>query len=373
MRQRHWLEFLSDYDCEIRYHPGKANVVADAQSRKELSKPLRVRALVLTIGLDILKRILEAQTEARKPENLKSEDVRGMLNENSKDLEKSKKEKLELCADGTLCLNNQSWLPCYGDLRTLIMHESHKVKAENQKPFGLLVHPEIPKWKWDNITMDFITKLPRTQSGNDTIWVHRPIPRNPQQKLSPITSPWPFYKWGIDIAGPFPKGPDNPFKDWCEKLCIHQRFASIKHLQANGLVERENRSLGEGIKARLDARSKNWMEEISHVLWAHRTMIKSSNSDTPFLLTYGMEAVIPAEIVMPTLRTAEVDMMQNNEALGINLDLLEERREQAVTREAKSKSKMEKYYNSKVRNTSFKPGDLCTIEMMQAVRKKWES
>ncbi|GJT62492.1 hypothetical protein Tco_1006025 [Tanacetum coccineum] len=98
MRQRRWLELLSDYDCEIDYHPGKAN------------------------------RILEAQTEARKPENLKSEDVRGMLIENSKDLEKSKKEKLELRADGTLCLNNQSWLPCYGDLRTLIMHESHKSK-----------------------------------------------------------------------------------------------------------------------------------------------------------------------------------------------------------------------------------------------------
>ncbi|GJT27527.1 reverse transcriptase domain-containing protein [Tanacetum coccineum] len=70
---------------------------------------------------------------------------------------------------------------------------------------------------------------------------------------------------------------DNPFKDWCEKLCIRQCFASVKHPQANGLVERANRSLGEGIKARLDERSKNWLEEISHVLWAHRTMIKSSH------------------------------------------------------------------------------------------------
>ncbi|GJS22100.1 reverse transcriptase domain-containing protein [Tanacetum coccineum] len=151
---------------------------------------------------------------------------------------------------------------------------------------------------------------------------------------------------------------DNLFKDWCEKLCIRQHFASVKHLQTNGLVERANRSLGEGIKARLDERSKNWMEELPHVLWAHRTMIKSSNGDTPFLLTYGTKVVIPAEIGMPTLRTAEVDLVQNNEALEINLDLLEERREQAAIREAKSKAKMERYYNSKVRSISFKPGDL---------------
>ncbi|GKD97178.1 putative reverse transcriptase domain-containing protein [Tanacetum coccineum] len=77
MRQRRWLELLSDYDCEIRYHLGKANVIADALSRKE-REPLRVRALVMTIGLDHPKQILEAQTEARKPENLKSEDVGGV-------------------------------------------------------------------------------------------------------------------------------------------------------------------------------------------------------------------------------------------------------------------------------------------------------
>ncbi|GKC81918.1 reverse transcriptase domain-containing protein, partial [Tanacetum coccineum] len=111
------------------------------------------------------------------------------------------------------------------------------------------------------------------------------------------------------------------------------------HPQTNGLVERANRSHREGIKARLDERRKNWIEELPHVLWAHRTMIKSSNGDTPFSLTYGTEAVIPAEIGMPILRTAEVSLEENKKALEINLDLLEERREQAVIREAKKQSK----------------------------------
>nr|GEW67440.1 putative reverse transcriptase domain-containing protein [Tanacetum cinerariifolium] len=152
----------------------KANVVADALSKKERSRPLRVRVLVMTMGLNLPKEILEAQTEALKPENPSAEDVGGMLR---KDLPK---EKLEPRTDGTLCLNNRSWVPCFGDLRTLIMHESHKlkysihpgsdkiyqdlkqlywwpnmkaniatyiskcltcskVKAEHQKPFGLLV------------------------------------------------------------------------------------------------------------------------------------------------------------------------------------------------------------------------------------------
>ncbi|GKF37583.1 hypothetical protein Tco_0114341 [Tanacetum coccineum] len=96
MRQRRWLELLSDYDCEIRYHPGKANVVADALSQKERIKPLRVRALVLTISLNLPVQILNAQVEARKEENLGTEDLCGMI------------KKLEQRADGTLCLNGRS-------------------------------------------------------------------------------------------------------------------------------------------------------------------------------------------------------------------------------------------------------------------------
>ncbi|GJZ12791.1 putative reverse transcriptase domain-containing protein, partial [Tanacetum coccineum] len=175
MRQRRWIKLLSDYDCEIRYHSGKANVVADALSQKERIEPLRV-------------------------ENLEAEDISGML------------KKLEARADGTLCLDNRSWLPCYGDTISLIVHESHKskysihpgankmyhdlkmlywwpnmkadiatyvskcltcakVKAEHQRPSRLLVQPDIPEWKWEKITMDFITKLPKMAAGYDSIWI----------------------------------------------------------------------------------------------------------------------------------------------------------------------------------------------------------
>nr|GEW07835.1 retrotransposon protein, putative, Ty3-gypsy subclass [Tanacetum cinerariifolium] len=167
MRQCRWLELLSDYDCEIRYHPRKRNVVADALSRK---------------------------TEARKEENYEAEDLGGMI------------KKLESRADKTLCLKNRSWIPGFGNLRALIIHESHKskylihpgsdkmyqdmkklywwpntkakiaiyvskymtytkVKAKYMNRSGLLVQPKIPQWKWENIMMVFVTKLPKTATG----------------------------------------------------------------------------------------------------------------------------------------------------------------------------------------------------------------
>nr|GEZ13169.1 putative reverse transcriptase domain-containing protein [Tanacetum cinerariifolium] len=124
------------------------------------------------LELGAVVQILNAQTEARKPENIKEEDVGGMLVKNLRDPEKVRKEKLKPRADGTLCLNGRSWLPCYGDLRTVDIATyvskcltCAKVKAEHQKPSGLLVQPKIPEWKWDNITMDFVTKLPKSSQA----------------------------------------------------------------------------------------------------------------------------------------------------------------------------------------------------------------
>nr|GFA62123.1 putative reverse transcriptase domain-containing protein [Tanacetum cinerariifolium] len=91
MKQRRWLELLSDYDCDIHYHPGKANVVADDLGRKEREPPLRVRALVMTIGLDLPRQILNAQTKERKPENNKKEDVGELIQETTEKIDQIKK------------------------------------------------------------------------------------------------------------------------------------------------------------------------------------------------------------------------------------------------------------------------------------------
>ncbi|GJW06185.1 putative reverse transcriptase domain-containing protein [Tanacetum coccineum] len=154
----------------------------------------------MTLHQKLPSQILEAQTEVIKEENIKAENLRGM------------DKAFEVRPDGTRCIKNQSWLPLFGNLRDLIMHESHKlkysihpgsnkmyqdikklywwpnmkaiiveyvgncltcsrVKAECQTPSSLLKQPDIPTWKWERITMDFITKLPKTSSGHDIIWV----------------------------------------------------------------------------------------------------------------------------------------------------------------------------------------------------------
>ncbi|KAJ9561342.1 hypothetical protein OSB04_006502 [Centaurea solstitialis] len=192
----HYLEL----GVVIRYHSGKVNVVADALSRKERAKPKRVCSMSMTVHSRIKDKILEAQNEALSDINAPEEMLCGL------------DKQMERREDGGLYFNERIWVPLTGNVRTLIMDEAHttrysvhprtdkmyhdlrdvywwpgmkkaiaiyvskcltcsKVKAEHQKPSGLLQQPEIPEWKWENITMDFITKLPRTSSGHDSIWV----------------------------------------------------------------------------------------------------------------------------------------------------------------------------------------------------------
>ncbi|GJX13970.1 putative reverse transcriptase domain-containing protein [Tanacetum coccineum] len=294
MRQRRWLELLSDYDCEIRYHPGKANIIADALSRKERIKPLR--------------------TEAQKPENLKNEDVGGMIR---KDIPK---EKLEPHADGTLCLNGRSWLPCYGDLRTVIMHESHKskysihpgsdkmyqdmkklywwpnmkadiatyvskcltcarVKAEHQRPSGLLVQPEIPQWKWDNIIMDFITKLPKSSQGYDTIWVI--VDRLTKSAIFvPMRETDPMEK----LARMYLKE---------KALGTNLDMSTAYHPQTDGQSERTIQTLEDMLRACVINFGNGWVRHLPLVEFSYNNSYHASIKALPFEALYGRKCHSP--------------------------------------------------------------------------------
>ncbi|GJR67463.1 reverse transcriptase domain-containing protein [Tanacetum coccineum] len=185
----------------------------------------------------------------------------------------------------------------------------------------------------------------------DDCQAHAAVLRLPKADIISVTSAWPFMKFGIPatiITYNRTQFVNDPFKKWAEKLKIQLISTSVYHPQGNGAVERANKSLLRGIKTRLEKGGSAWAEEVPNVLWAHRTMKKTSNGETPFSLTYGTEVVIPAEIGMPTHRTSSVNEKTNDQELRLNLDLLDERREIAAIREARYKQQVEKYYNKKV-------------------------
>ncbi|GJU60102.1 putative reverse transcriptase domain-containing protein [Tanacetum coccineum] len=315
MRQRCWLGLLSDYDCEIRYHPGKANVVADALSRKERSKPLI--------------------TEAQKLENLKNEDVRGMIR---KDLPK---ERLEPRANGTLCLNSRSWLPCYGDLKTVIMHASHKskyyvhpgsdkmyqdmkklywwpnmkadiatyvskcltcakVKAEHQRPSGLLVQPKIPEWKWDNITMDFVTKLLKSPQGHDTIWVivdrltksaiFTPMREtDSMEKLARLYIKEVVVRHGIPVSIICDRDPRFASRFWRslqKALGTSLDMSTAYHPETDGQSERTIQTLEDMLRACMIDFGKGWINHLPLVEFSYNNNYHASIKAAPFEALY---------------------------------------------------------------------------------------
>uniref|UniRef100_A0A2N9GJ69 Uncharacterized protein n=1 Tax=Fagus sylvatica TaxID=28930 RepID=A0A2N9GJ69_FAGSY len=238
---------------------------------------------------------------------------------------------------------------------------------------------------------------------------------SPPMELVPMTAPWPFAQWGLDIMGPLPIGRrqlkflvvaidyftkwveaeplatiterniqnfvwktvicrfgiprvlvsdngkqfDNPrFRQFSQELGIHNHYSSPGHPQANGQVEVTNRSLLKLIKTRLEGAKGLWPEELPSILWAYRTTVRIPTGETPFRMTFGSEAVVPVEIGMTTLRTSAYDDQQNEEQLRLNLDLIDEVRETAETRMKRYQEKMARHYNSRVKPRQLSIGDL---------------
>nr|GEY01776.1 hypothetical protein [Tanacetum cinerariifolium] len=245
---------------------GKANIVADALSRKERSRPLRVRALVMTMGLNLPKKILEAQTEELKPENLGAEDVGGMLR---KDLLKDPP-----------CLWNS-------------MFEQQEL--------------EILKWKWEKITMDFVTKLPKTTNGYDTIWViiYRlrksahilPIRKNdPMEKLMKLYIKEVVTRHGVPVS--IISDRDGRFtslfwKALHKDLGTRLDMSTAYHPETDGQSERTIQTLKDMLSAYIIDFGKSWDRHLPLVEFSYNNSYHTSIKAAPFEALYGQKCCSP--------------------------------------------------------------------------------
>ncbi|GKB73223.1 putative reverse transcriptase domain-containing protein, partial [Tanacetum coccineum] len=277
MRQRRWLELLSDYDCEIRYHPGKANVVANALSRKERIKPLRVRALVMTIGLDLPKQILNAQAEAQKPENLKNEDVGGMIR---KDIPK---EKLEPRADG----NGRSWLPCYGDLRTMIMHESHKSKYSIHPGSDKMYQDMKKLYWWPNMKADIATYSAIFIPMRET---------DPMEKLARMYLKEVVIRHGIPVSiicDRDPRFTSNFWRSLQKALGTSLDMSTAYRPQTDGQSERTIQTFEDMLRACVIDFGNGWVKHFPLVEFSYNNSYHASIKAAPFEALYGRKCRSP--------------------------------------------------------------------------------
>ncbi|XP_057747966.1 uncharacterized protein LOC130967162 [Arachis stenosperma] len=192
----------------------------------------------------------------------------------------------------------------------------------------------------------------------------------PASELSLLTSSRPFSQWGVDLLGPFPvitrfripevvisdngtQFTDKKFTEFLTGLGIRQKFSSVEHPQTNGQVESANKIILLGLKKRLDNKKGAWADELASVLWSYRTTEQSSTKETPFRLTYGLDAVIPVEIGEPIPR-----LLLKGVEEAVEKDLIDEAKEMAHLTETALKQRMALRYNTKVLKREFEPNDL---------------
>ncbi|KAI3797612.1 hypothetical protein L1987_32872 [Smallanthus sonchifolius] len=331
MRQRRWVELLNDYDCEIRYHPGKANVVADALSRKD-----HVMLQCVRIQTDIQNRILEAQHVSVTEGNMYGEMSCGV------------ELQLESKPSGLLYYLNRIWVPDRDDLRTFLMNEAHKtrysihpgtdkmyqdlrqqywwpgikkdialyvaksltcskVKGEYQRPSGLIEQPEIPVWKWENLAMDFITKLPRTSSGYDSIWViidrltksahFLPIREDYRvEKLARIYIDEIVSRHGVPLNIISDRDARFTSRFWQSlqtTLGTRLDLSTAYHPQTDGKTERTIQTLEDMLRAVVIDFAGNWDSHLSLIELSYNNNYHTSINMTPFEALYGRKCRSP--------------------------------------------------------------------------------
>nr|GEY49342.1 putative reverse transcriptase domain-containing protein [Tanacetum cinerariifolium] len=267
-------ELLSDYDCDIHYHPGKANVVDDAFSHKERMDSLRVRALVMTIGLDLPKQILEAHIEALKPENLENEDVGDMIR---KDIPK---EKLEPRTDGTLCLNDMSWLPYYDDLRSMIMHESHKSKYSIHPGFDKMYQDMRKLYWWPNMKANNATYVSQYLT-------YAKVKAEQQRPSGLIVA-----RHGIPVLincvrdGRFTS---NFWKSFQKDLGKELSMSVAYHPETNGQSKRIIQTLEDILRAWVIDFGKGWVKHLPLAKFSYNNSYHASIKATPYEALYGQK------------------------------------------------------------------------------------
>uniref|UniRef100_A0A2N9IAR1 Uncharacterized protein n=1 Tax=Fagus sylvatica TaxID=28930 RepID=A0A2N9IAR1_FAGSY len=227
-----------------------------------------------------------------------------------------------------------------------------------------------------------------------------PSIHQPAASLNPIASPWPFSQWGLDIVGPLPRAPGNRqwlivatdyFTKWVEaEPLVHITDADSKRFVWKNIItrfgiprvlvsdngsqftsERDRRSpptrhCWTESKNALEKAKGRWVEELPNILWTYRTTPRCSTGETPFSLTYGVEAVIPLEIGLPTIRTEYYDPVTNETSLATDLDLAEERRDSALIHLAAYQNGLRRIYEKRINPRELAVGDLVLRKVMGA-------
>ncbi|GFS43263.1 hypothetical protein Acr_00g0084440 [Actinidia rufa] len=269
-----------------------------------------------------------------------------------------------------------------------VLREIHEGICGNHSGARSLARKTIrQRYFWPTIERDAAAYVKRC----DKCQRFAPVSRLPHTEMVPMSSPWPFAQWGIDIleAQPLAKITEkntrnfvwkhlvrkfgvpkviisdnarqfdnDRFRLFCSDLAISHHFSSPGHPQANGQVEVTNRTILRNLKARLERSKSEWAENLPSILWSYHTTSRIPTGETPYSMVFGTESVVPVEIGMLSFKSFNFDKESNEAELKLNLDLLEEKRENAELRQMAYKCQVAKYYNQRVRHRSFIPGDL---------------